>query len=339
MILALKNDVRLDCFAHILNTILRNAINNDQCPPAIFQMINSSKDLVRYFKRSSLHNLLNISLKQACSTRWNSIYLMLKPILEQYENIESILFEHKRSEVIRISNIDRHLLKELIDFLEIFYNATNEIEGDLEPTLHLVLPWMKKIKQYCNEGISETFDITTLKNNCLYIIDEKFKPHLYHKIAVFLNPRQKSMKVLSEEDQTIVLEEVKRYITEIHGNDLSILIESETVQNKRSRIDTIREYDDECIYSTETEEISRYRYLQINPLACVSVLSWWKENAMSFPKLSKLAEQVFCNMPTSAPSERTFSLAGHVVCKRRASLKSTNLEAILLINNSLKQIQ
>ena len=175
MILALKNDVRLDCFAHILNTILRNAINNDQCPPAIFQMINSSKDLVRYFKRSSLHNLLNISLKQACSTRWNSIYLM-KPILEQYENIESILFEHKRSEVIRISNIDRHLLKELIDFLEIFYNATNEIEGDLEPTLHLVLPWMKKIKQYCNEGISETFDITTLKNNCLYIIDEKFKP-------------------------------------------------------------------------------------------------------------------------------------------------------------------
>ena len=110
------------------------------------------------------------------------------------------------------------------------------------------------------------------------------------------------MKVLSEEDQTIVLEEVKRYITEIHGNDLSILIESETVQNKRSRIDTIREYDDECIYSTETEEISRYRYLQINPLACVSVLSWWKENAMSFPKLSKLAEQVFSIMPTSAPS-------------------------------------
>ena len=123
---------------------------------------------------------------------------MLKPILEQYDNIDSILFEHKRSEAIRISNIDRHLLKEAIDFLEIFYNATGEIEGDLEQTLYLVLPWMKKIKQCCNDEFSETFEMTTLKHNCLNLINGKFKPHLYHKVAVFLNPRQRSMKLLSE---------------------------------------------------------------------------------------------------------------------------------------------
>ena len=214
--------------------------------------------------------------------------------------------------------------------LSIFLRNLNMLQVKSLPiyqTLHSVLLSMKQIKQCCNEEVSQTFEMTNLKHNCFYLINEKFNPHLYHKVVVFLNPRQKSMKVMSEEDQTIVLEEDKETYNWNPWQWFEYF----------NRIWNCTKYTYSNGYSARV-----WWWMTLQSFLCASfflasVLTWWKEDTILFPNLSKLAEQVFCIMPTSAPCERTFSLAGHVVCKRRASLKSTNLDAILLLNNSLKQ--
>lgn len=70
MISALRDDNRLDCIAHVLNTILRHTFDEKKdCPLEITTMVNSVKGIVRYFKKTGLSNLLPKALTQCCETR------------------------------------------------------------------------------------------------------------------------------------------------------------------------------------------------------------------------------------------------------------------------------
>ena len=63
---------------------------------------------------------------------------MLSSVAEVYGELEKLLTEKK--EVRRLYNIDRDLLKEMIDLLEPFDSATKMLSSQLKPTLHLVEP-------------------------------------------------------------------------------------------------------------------------------------------------------------------------------------------------------
>ena len=80
MIVALRDQDRIDCAAHVLNTVLRNTFDNKNCPEPIRLMIKAVKELVRYLKKTSLQNLMQKQVKQSRETRWNSTFLMLKSI-------------------------------------------------------------------------------------------------------------------------------------------------------------------------------------------------------------------------------------------------------------------
>ena len=115
MILALQNEDRIDCIAHVLNTVLRHTFDKD-CPKPITELINSAKSLVRYIKKGSLQNLLATSVKQSCVTRWNSTYFMLKSIQDVYANIQVVFAEHALKEMRRVTAIDLEPLKEVVSW-------------------------------------------------------------------------------------------------------------------------------------------------------------------------------------------------------------------------------
>lgn len=177
--------------------------------------------------------------------------------------------------------------------------------------------------------------------NTIYItktllFQEKFNPHILHKVAIFFNPRQKSMKVLSAGDRVTVTD----YITDqLEGLPLRLPTgdtnNSNTPPTKRRRL-AIDEFDDDVGQPGDDNELTRYQALAIQPDSCQHVLTWWKQHAAEFPSLSTIARGVLCVMPTSAPSERNFSLAGHVVNKRRSCLASSSVNDILLVNSSMK---
>lgn len=51
------------------------------------------------------------------------------------------------------------------------------------------------------------------------------------------------------------------------------------------------------------------------------LLSWWRSKEQELPFLAAVGRRIFCGCATSVTSERIFSLSGHIVSKKRSSLK------------------
>lgn len=60
-------------------------------------------------------------------------------------------------------------------------------------------------------------------------------------------------------------------------------------------------------------------------------LAWWKVNYTVYPMLSQLSKKYLTICATSVSSERLFSLAGHIVSKRRSCLKPEKVDKLIFL--------
>lgn len=63
---------------------------------------------------------------------------------------------------------------------------------------------------------------------------------------------------------------------------------------------------------------------------------WWSTHEASHTEMARLARKYLATPATSVPSERLFSLSGHVVQKKRASLLSENVNRLVCLSSWLK---
>lgn len=63
---------------------------------------------------------------------------------------------------------------------------------------------------------------------------------------------------------------------------------------------------------------------------------WWSTHEVSHSEMACLARKYLATPATSVPSEGLFSLSGHVVQKKRASLLSENVNRLVCLSNWLK---
>ena len=94
--------------------------------------------------------------------------------------------------------------------------------------------------------------------------------------------------------------------------------------------------------SSEEEEDSVEQCLErykAEPLAGMDDCpqEWWSTRKASHRDMALLARKYLATPATSVPCERLFSLSGHVVQKRRASLLSENVNRLVCLSNWLKE--
>ncbi|KAL4134763.1 hypothetical protein QTP88_006478 [Uroleucon formosanum] len=216
---ALRSFKRLNCSAHLINTVLRNLFDikflshtddSGSIPlQPIIHLFNECKNLVKFMKSSGKNSQLSTVLVQEVETRWNTRLLMLESIEKSLPEIIKIHGEF----FCRLQNINRDLLQSLITFLKIFKNASDELEGDKKPTIQKVVLFKCLIKnnliKYANleinnldEDVEVNIDsiMKILGNKALTILDNKFQLSDVHEIAVFLWPKFKMLKMFSEEN-------------------------------------------------------------------------------------------------------------------------------------------
>ena len=63
---------------------------------------------------------------------------------------------------------------------------------------------------------------------------------------------------------------------------------------------------------------------------------WWSTHEGAHSEMAQLARKYLATPATSVPSETLFSLSGHVVQKKRASLLSDNVNRLVCLSNWLK---
>ena len=82
------------------------------------------------------------------------------------------------------------------------------------------------------------------------------------------------------------------------------------------------------------QEVARYLTSALTDTH-LSLLQWWKKNGHFYPRLSILARKYLSVPASSVPSERVFSLAGHLVNKKRARLSKDNIDLIIFLHKNM----
>lgn len=84
-----------------------------------------------------------------------------------------------------------------------------------------------------------------------------------------------------------------------------------------------------------SDEVAKYQKVPpINMKA--NPFQWWRDNAMYYPMLSRLAKMYHSVPGTSVPSERVFSCAGDIVTAQRSSLKPKHVDTLIFLKKNLK---
>ena len=125
---ATKDWKHISCGDHMLNTVLTTLFDKlDECPRTR-ALLAGSKELVRYFKKSGFMRHLKTALKQEVSTRWNTMFYLLKSVLCNFDEIHHILTT--RGEGYRMAAVDKALLEAIVAFLKVFYSSVTGVRGN-----------------------------------------------------------------------------------------------------------------------------------------------------------------------------------------------------------------
>ena len=110
---------------------------------------------------------------------------------------------------------------------------------------------------------------------------------------------------------------------------------NEPIELSDELMDPICETKDNLRISSINDEIHKYYSMNISKIFSNPVL-FWQQNFQEFPKLSKLAFQIYSTTASSAEPERHCSSAGITVTDLRSRLKPENLEKLILLREYLK---
>ncbi len=110
---------------------------------------------------------------------------------------------------------------------------------------------------------------------------------------------------------------------------------SEPPKKKLTLLAASSESDSEQEEDSIENSVRRYRAEPtISSESCP--LEWWSKHAGSHSRLDSYAQKYLATPATSVPCERLFSLASHIVQKKRASLSSENVNNLVCLSNWLR---
>lgn len=336
---ALQPYNRLDCMAHVINTVLRNLFHMDYLKEnnsAVFETLIGAKSLVTYLKQSGLVNRLSKSVHQETESRWNSKLLMLESIYENFSEISDLLSE--RQEGSRLDSIDVNVLPHLIEFLLPFRDASMALEKEKEITLPFVLLWYKKLLAHSELKAEDEDFMKDIKSRCNDFLKEKFILKDEHKLATFLCPSFRQLRMLNEDEKERTIELIKKMLQEMNderneASDSSIQ-SVEQISKKRKTESKFMEWEDESEKDDCDNELDIY--FKLKAPACTKELNiWWKNHQSRLINLSKIAKKILSIPATSASCERNFSSAGFLMNERRSRLDPDVIDASLFLHANL----
>ncbi|XP_044069250.1 zinc finger protein 618-like [Siniperca chuatsi] len=347
---ALETYQWMPCSAHILNTVLRDTFSENNAPEGIkdvVEMLDNCKSLVTFLKRTGAVASLAHTVIQECEFRWNSKVHMLESILKQYSDIRKLLED--RYQLHRMVGIFQDKLMHLIEFLTLFKLAINELEGERYPTIHTVLLWFLKLKKHCEPKFGDPSYIVLLRARASSLLEETLVLTPTHKVATFLCPRFKSLKMLSPEDRQEVMRQVRALINEepsVSQNAGTSVTDASSAAGqgghdsgraKKQKVDFTEWEDERPKLMDEVEEYCSTNFLFEESEE--NLLSFWEKQDRSFPRLQHLARRILCIPATSAVSERSLSAAGcnSIIEARRNRLNPGTVDAILYLHSAKKK--
>lgn len=122
---------RLTCYAHIIHNLVSKMLTEKR----VHEIVEKCAKLSSYVKNTGLNKRLKTSLKRYTKTRWNSIFIMINCIIENFSEVYKLLTIKQRlrneyrmnakkshdQEILNLINdLDKSDLEKIAEFLKPF---------------------------------------------------------------------------------------------------------------------------------------------------------------------------------------------------------------------------
>src|SRR6266542_2225642 len=275
----------------------------------------------------------------------------------------------KKLDSIMLSSKEWETLSEIIEILDPFEEITSILSGQNYVTLSLVYPFIKKLTEILKKDLKDFVEVVIYETNqsrgqkakidinqsvetrnIINLLKESLLnwisfywsiPSSIGLISTLLDPRFKDLRNFEDNEKNAIFEHLHNQYEWLNIQQTLEPEPSSSKSRKRSRSIMDSLFSSSGIHSTNTEknELTKYNELpefhkETNPLL------WWKDRAIGFPNLSKVAREYLAINATSVPSERLFSDAGNQVTSKRSSLDTFTISKILFLkkNRNIMQI-
>jgi hypothetical protein len=281
---------------------------------------NLGKKLVRLYKIGPDNYTLKKSLKDTCITRWNTDYIMLHSIAENYDELLKALSRLNKYAIAAALKKEIKNIKEICHFLEVFYDFTVNLSSATRPTMQLVVPYLYSLKDHCIINPLDSELTKAMKFLANKYLSSKYEAKIteLHNLAVFLDPCRKEMSFynLSKRCSIRLLMLKKIENMEIANLQKNVFIPQPS-DEIRTSLKLLNKYTNVKEIMGPEEEIEKYLNSHVVE---DDILSYWKLNQENYPRLSKYAREIFCAQATETPAERIFSISGITYSDRSSNL-------------------
>lgn len=326
---ALRDFTRINCFPHFLNNTSKEACKID----LIENCIKQCSDLVRYMKISGHNNELAKSLKSASPTRFNSNIMMVSSIIDNWNQLETLL--HRENESNRIRDIDKTVLHQIKTFLEPFKEWSDFSETSKRPSLYAVWIAIDSIIKHCAVKHDDEHLTTLMKTKALCYIEKRFELHSYHRLTTFLHPNYKSLRFASKLLYDTTKNETKELLRKYPAVDSEeTVIPSERRSSSSSTSTVESELSNYANDYVDEDEVDKYTRTNFGIEKNSDPAMWWSEKKAEFPNLSRLAIALHAIPASSTPSERAFSISGSIITEKRVNIDPQMVEDLMIIRSS-----
>lgn len=328
---------KVKCSATQINEIVNTLLADDSLK--IKKIILAAKE---FLNKNPQENYKSIPSISETSYNWKDVWDFFTAI----------------KEIPDIPTLDQFITPDIIlDLFKPFRQALIILSSIDEPTINQVCVIRKKLSDHFSQPCSVK-NLKKQNKKALDLIQDMFPVSDAHKLAVFLDPRFKSLKFMTEADRNAVINMTKKLVQtnitkicagdseqnavikledDLDINDGENKPEGTPLNDKNLDGDKslyLMEYMDENINDEEpSNEIDIYINLKLGNSACTDILGFWKSRT-DLIGLRSLAKTILGVPACSSAEACCFSIDAIKFSTNRLKIGGDDLKSALLINEN-----
>ncbi|XP_035244248.1 zinc finger BED domain-containing protein 4 [Anguilla anguilla] len=257
--------------------------------------------------------------------RWNWQLKTVRRMLESAEFLEDIVDRHD----LTLSSFEKAVLRELVEVLEPFEEATDMVQGDKHVSISLALPCVLGLRKHLSE--TATRQCTGILVGLAQSLDRRLAAILedpLHVTATALDPQFKlSWSSDTEWHRQVLLKEVAKH-TQGGASPQVPSPEPQPPPSKRCKLFSFMKQRPASQAKSIEQELATYLHEEPRD---EDPLHYWKRKATDFPQLSQVAKKVFTVPATTTPVERIFNTVSKNLRPERCRPLPKNLETLIYL--------
>uniref|UniRef100_A0A9J8BNG7 HAT C-terminal dimerisation domain-containing protein n=1 Tax=Cyprinus carpio carpio TaxID=630221 RepID=A0A9J8BNG7_CYPCA len=306
------------------------------------------RKVVRHFKHSPANSdELNVQqaslgqvqepLVQDVPTQWNSTLEMIKRVRRNRDALHTTLSQQEHSLALP-KNAEYEKLAKLEKLLEPCRYITELLGVDKYVSCSVVLPALCHLQHAMKISDDDPAYIVRFKAAFTKDLNQR-KENInleWLKVAAALDPRFKDLKCLPRAEREPVWAKLRELVKGEEPALQPLGEENPEPPKKKTALLLIGSDSESDEETPEDNTVERYK---VEPSASLDQcpLKWWLEHTAVYGKMAHIARKYLGTPATTVPCERLFSLAGHILQKRRSSLSPENVNKLVCLSDWWKK--